>query len=101
MESAIAPGDGSALAALGGAEGAADAVGTAQDELWVPVALLLLAMLAAEWLLYERDGARRIAQGVRARLVRTPPGRSAARWSGVPFSVASRRCCCWASRSWA
>lgn len=78
-ESAIAPGDGSALAALGGAEGAADALGTAQDELWVPVALLLLAMLAAEWLLYERDGARRIAQGVRARLARTPPGRSAAR----------------------
>jgi hypothetical protein len=27
-------------------------------------------VLAAEWLLYERDGARRIAQGIRSRLGR-------------------------------
>jgi hypothetical protein len=42
----------------------------ARDEWWVPLVVLLLAILAAEWLLYERDGARRIANGIRSRLSR-------------------------------
>ncbi|MFN8521059.1 MAG: hypothetical protein U0667_17110 [Chloroflexota bacterium] len=45
----------------------------------MPLVLLLLVVLAAEWLLYERDGARRIAQGIRSRLSRTQPGKAATR----------------------
>lgn len=70
-ESSIAPGDGAGLVALGGAHDAAATDGTARDEWWVPLVLLLLVVLAAEWLLYERDGARRIVQGIRSRLGRT------------------------------
>jgi hypothetical protein len=64
-ESSIRPGDGSALAALGGVPGTSAQAGTARDEWWAPLVLLLLLVLAAEWLLYERDGARRILQGIR------------------------------------
>ncbi|MET0772860.1 MAG: hypothetical protein ABWZ82_07240, partial [Candidatus Limnocylindrales bacterium] len=71
-ESSIQPGDGGAIAALGGAPGTSAAAGTARDEWWVPLVLLLLVVLATEWLLYERDGARRIAQGIRSRLRRAP-----------------------------
>ncbi len=78
-ESSIAPGDGAALTALGGTPGTSEVAGTARDEWWVPLVLLLLVVLAAEWLLYERDGARRIAQGIRARLSRTPSGRATTR----------------------
>lgn len=73
-EASIVPGDGSALAALGGAAGTTEAPGTARDEWWSPLVLLLLIVLAAEWLLYERDGTRRIAHGIRARITR--PGRA-------------------------
>jgi hypothetical protein len=78
-EASILPSDGSALAALGGSPGTTATAGTARDEWWVPLVLLLLVVLAAEWLLYERDGARRIAQGVRSRLRRAAPGRAASR----------------------
>ncbi len=78
-ESSIAPSDGAALAALGGTPGTSEVAGTARDEWWVPLVLLLLVVLAAEWLLYERDGARRIAQGIRSRLSRTQPGKAATR----------------------
>jgi hypothetical protein len=78
-ESSIRPGDGGALAALGGAPGSTSAAGTARDEWWVPLVLLLLVALAAEWLLYERDGARRIVAGIRSRLTRAPHGRAASR----------------------
>jgi Ca-activated chloride channel family protein len=71
-ESSIQPGDGSALTALGGSPGTSASAGTARDEWWVPLVLLLLVVLATEWLLYERDGARRIAQGIRSRLGRSP-----------------------------
>lgn len=78
-ESSIRPRDGSALAALGGTPGGTNTPGTARDEWWVPLVLLLLVVLAAEWLLYERDGARRLRQGIRARLGRGPERRTAAR----------------------
>jgi hypothetical protein len=71
-ESSILPGDGSAIAALGGTPGTTASAGTARDEWWLPLVVLLLVVLAAEWLLYERDGARRIVQGVRSRLGRAP-----------------------------
>jgi hypothetical protein len=65
-ESNIAPGDGSRIAALGGAPGDAPAAGgVARDEWWPILVVLALTLLLVEWLVYERDGARRIARGVR------------------------------------
>ncbi len=78
-ESSIRPGDGSALAALGGVPGTSVEAGTARDEWWAPLVLLLLVVLAVEWLLYERDGARRIVQGVRAWGPRRPARRPVVR----------------------
>jgi hypothetical protein len=78
-ESSIAPGDPGALAALGGTPGEGTEAGMARDEWWVPLVLLLLVVLAAEWLLYERDGARRIAQAIRSRLGRAPRTPAASR----------------------
>ena len=67
-ESAIAPGDGVRIEALGTpagepVEGAAP--GTARDEWWPPLVALVLIILLAEWALYERDGARRIWAAIR------------------------------------
>jgi hypothetical protein len=59
-ESNIAPGDGTRLTAVGGAPTAGGEPGTARDEWWIPIALAALALLLIEWLVYERDGARRI-----------------------------------------
>jgi len=78
-ESSIRPGDGGGLAALGGTTGTVGEAGTARDEWWAPLVLVLLVVLAIEWLLYERDGARRIAQGVRAWAARLHARRTASR----------------------
>ena len=59
-ESNIAPGDGARLAALGGPPATGGTPGVARDEWWVPVALIALLLLLLEWLVYERDGARRL-----------------------------------------
>jgi Ca-activated chloride channel family protein len=68
-ESNIAPGDGARLAALGTDQGApVEAAGVARDEFWPLLVALALTFLAAEWMVYERDGARRIARGVRSAL---------------------------------
>jgi Ca-activated chloride channel homolog len=65
-ESNIAPGDGTRLAALGSADDPAAAeAGVARDEFWPLLVALVLAFLLVEWLVYERDGARRIAGSVR------------------------------------
>ena len=65
----IAPGDGSRLVALGTtAPPAAGDAGTARKEFWPLVAVLALTFLAAEWLIYERDGARRIGRALRGTL---------------------------------
>jgi Ca-activated chloride channel homolog len=70
-ESNIAPGDASRLEALGNAaSGAVVAEGVARDEWWPPLVALVLAILLAEWALYERDGARRIWAAVRGGLRR-------------------------------
>ena len=65
-ESNIAPGDGSRLVALGSATPPSPAeAGTARDEFWPLLVTLALVFLAAEWLVYERDGARRIGRAIR------------------------------------
>jgi hypothetical protein len=65
-ESNIAPGDGARIAAVGVERSATGApAGIARDEWWVPLALLALLLLVLEWLVYERDGARRIWQAAR------------------------------------
>jgi Ca-activated chloride channel family protein len=60
-ESNIRPGDGARIAALGSDEqpDAAEA-GVARDEFWPLLVLLALGFLVIEWLVYERDGARRV-----------------------------------------
>ena len=87
-ESNITPGNGAALEALGApASGGPAATGISRDELWFPLALLALAVLLVEWLVYERDGAVRLRRalaerfgGARAVLARgrrrAPSGRS-------------------------
>ncbi len=66
-ESSIAPGDGSALTALGvAASGPTATAGLARDEWWPLLLLVLLVALSVEWLVYERDGARRIRDRFRS-----------------------------------
>jgi Ca-activated chloride channel family protein len=88
-ESDIAPGDIAVLTALGrpagspgpGASGepasgaGAGARPDARDELWVPVVLIALLVLTAEWLVYERDTLARLRRGAASRLRRIPAGR--------------------------
>jgi hypothetical protein len=79
-ESNVAPGSGEALAALGApAPSATDEQGRARDEWWIPVALLILALLMLEWLVYERDGARRLLHAVQRPLGGLLPRRRASR----------------------
>jgi hypothetical protein len=65
-ESNIRPGDGARISALG-TELPDDpaAAGTARDEFWPLLAALTLVFLIIEWLVYERDGARRVLNGLR------------------------------------
>jgi Ca-activated chloride channel homolog len=68
-ESNIRPGDGARIVALGSREPTQPSeAGVARDEFWPLLALLVLAFLVAEWLVYERDGARRIAATIRSAL---------------------------------
>jgi len=80
-ESRIAPGDAAALTALGapvatpgtGTGGTAGPVErpNARDELWIPIVLLALLVLTAEWLVYERDTLARLRRSIAARLGRS------------------------------
>jgi Ca-activated chloride channel family protein len=73
-ESRIAPGDPATISGLGtpaaspgtGQGGAADARPNARDELWVPIVLIALVVLTAEWLVYERDTLARLRRGLAA-----------------------------------
>jgi Ca-activated chloride channel homolog len=69
-ESNIAPGDGARITALGTDDSTprSATAGVARDEFWPLLVTLALLFLAVEWLVYERDGARRIVRGVRAAL---------------------------------
>ena len=59
-ESNITVGNGARLTALGSPAKAERPPGTARDEWWVPLAVVVLALLMIEWLVYERDGVRRL-----------------------------------------
>lgn len=65
-ESNIRPGDGARIASLGN-DDPTDPVtaGVARDEFWPLLAALALLFLVIEWLVYERDGARRLLKGLR------------------------------------
>jgi len=85
-ESAIAPGrnriledlgrartaPGASGAPTGGADAAADRP-AARDELWIPLVLLVLVGLCAEWTLYHRDAVMRAWRALTGRL-RRPAG---------------------------
>jgi Ca-activated chloride channel family protein len=78
-ESRIAPGDAGKLTALGQAA-SPDTGGTpvaerpnARDELWIPIVLIALLVLTAEWLVYERDTLARLRRALAARFGRTKP----------------------------
>ncbi len=58
---------GSPSASAGGAGSTTDRP-PAHDELWVPIVLLVLAVLLAEWIVYQRDAVTRLWRGFRARL---------------------------------
>ena len=62
-----APSPDATQAASGAAGGATDRP-AARDELWVPIVLLVLVVLMAEWLVYQRDAATRLWRGFRRRL---------------------------------
>jgi len=62
--------------AASGAAGAGSGQGTAadrppaRDELWVPIVLVALLVLLAEWVVYQRDAVTRLWRGLRTRLGR-------------------------------
>ena len=74
-ESNIAPGDGRRIAAIGRPRAAEPEDAVAHDEWWFPLALAILALLAVEWLVYERDGTRRLFGGLLARTRSLVPSR--------------------------
>jgi len=79
-ESNVAPSSSEALIALGTAlPPTTDEQGRARDEWWVPVAILILALLMLEWLVYERDGARRLLRSMQGPLSGIRARRRAAR----------------------
>jgi hypothetical protein len=82
-ESNIAPGSAAAIEALGGGTGSSSPAASgggaagattdrppARDELWVPIVLIALAVLFAEWIVYQRDAVTRLWRGLRTRLGR-------------------------------
>jgi hypothetical protein len=86
-ESSIAPGSAAAIEALGtttdpspspgsggGSGGGVTERPTTRDELWIPIVLIVLVALTAEWALYHRDGLARIRRGLATRLGRGERG---------------------------
>ena len=47
---------------------------TTRDELWVPIVLIVLGVLCAEWALYHRDALVRIRRSLATRLRRDASG---------------------------
>jgi hypothetical protein len=74
-ESSIAPGSAATIEALGTSgpgpgEGEATERPTTRDELWIPIVLIVLAILGVEWALYHRDALVRIRRTLAGRLGR-------------------------------
>lgn len=61
---------GSPTAPTGGAGPTAADRPPARDELWIPIVLVVIAVLLAEWIVYQRDAVTRLWRGLRARLGR-------------------------------
>ncbi|HET9681433.1 MAG TPA: hypothetical protein VFP19_05280, partial [Candidatus Limnocylindrales bacterium] len=76
-ESSTAPGPGSSGHPGTGSGTTAEGPPTARDELWVPITLMVLLLLTAEWLVYHRDTVRRLWRGLR--------------WPGLPGRSAGGR----------
>jgi hypothetical protein len=84
-ESNITPGNPAAIEALGAGPEASPGTGSAEevvrpaarDELWIPIVLIVLAVLSLEWAVYHRDAVTRIWRGVGTRLGRGPADGSA------------------------
>ncbi|MFN8631420.1 MAG: hypothetical protein U0838_14215, partial [Chloroflexota bacterium] len=88
-ESNIAPGDPARIEALGArpadqaSPGASPAAGGAattapaqsRDELWIPLTLIALAVIALEWMVYERDTLVRLRRAARRKLAGDEAGR--------------------------
>ncbi len=83
-ESNIRPGDGARLVALG-TDTALDpaTAGVSRDEFWPLLVALALLFLVIEWLVYERDGARRVLNSVA--WLRAPPAQG--NGMSLPFAV--------------
>lgn len=78
-EARIAPGSAASIEALGAPRPTPGAGGgvieerpAARDELWIPIVLIALVVLTAEWLIYERDTLARLRRSLAARLGRAP-----------------------------
>ena len=70
-ESNIRPGDGARLVGLGTDTPTDPATaGLARNEFWPLLVALALLFLVIEWLVYERDGARRLLKGIRGSTTR-------------------------------
>jgi len=64
-------------ASLGTPAAPAEPRPAARDELWIPIVLAILAFLAIEWAVYERDTLVRLRRALGARLDRgRPAGRT-------------------------
>ncbi len=98
-ESSIAPGSAAAIEALGSAASPIPGASStptsveqlpprppARDELWGPLVLLVLAVLAVEWAAYERDAVVRMRRGIAARI-----GRARGALPAVPGPVRGSR----------
>ena len=64
---------------------------SARDELWVPIVLVVLALLLIEWTVYHRDAAIRLRRALAGRLGRDP---GAAGLMGISLRRARSRSCC-------
>jgi hypothetical protein len=74
-ESTIAPGSAATIEALGTSGPGPGEVEpterpTTRDELWIPIVLIVLAVLGVEWALYHRDALVRIRRALAGRLSR-------------------------------
>jgi von Willebrand factor type A domain/Aerotolerance regulator N-terminal len=79
-ESTIAPGSAARIEALGTTSPASvddpATRPTSRDELWVPLVLIVLVVLCAEWMLFHRDGMIRIRRAIATRLGRPSGART-------------------------
>ena len=64
-ESDVAPGDAQRIVDMGRVSSAAEDAGTTRSEWWWPIALLVIALLLVEWVLFHRPTRRSLARVLR------------------------------------